>query len=1812
MKEMQSIVRYIFALILLIFFTSCEKDGLVLDSLEPENPIPEQSNLRFKFSHDVVSPTETMILLDTVGITFEPHIEGRFRWLDLKTLQFLPSTPFQAATKYIAHIPAGFSSVTNQPYKGKNEVSFHTRGLFLWSTSHKFTPISGQPGETDIEIVLQFNTMVSPEEIAKYTTLYHHHDKNKEKLEFEVHEGNEENYIVLSSRGVQRSEDIDAVLALEIDQGLPPMFGNLALEESVNRSIKFSGVKELKINHIWAHQRGREFQISINVSNPLDIETLRNYLTIEPEHEIDIVSQYYGTLLITGDFQPKQRLNITLQKGLSSVDGGKLVSTFTQTIHVPDYQPDLEFDSPGKYLARSGLKNVAISAINIDSMLVQVEKIYKNNIVHFLQNDDSFGRRQWYTTESLHFGKRIFEERINIDGDFNKYSTVTFNFDKFIEEHPTGLFKLSIRDGERHYRSDYRTLMVTDIGLIAKQSGKNVHVWAMSTSSLKPLPNVKITLLSRTNQSIGSGVTNSEGYTVIRDFNKSEDDFEPYLLTAEQADDFSYLLYDESKIETSDFDVEGSDFSEDGFTAYIYGDRDIYRPGEKAHIVGVLRNNNTLPPSNFPVLLRIISPRADVIERQKARTVEQGVVEYEWYIPGYTQTGVYRAELLTAGDVIVGSYKFQVEEFIPDRMKVNLSTDKDRYELSKTIQIDVQAEMLFGPPASGRECNAAITLVAQAFTPKDWGAYTFGDKERTFSSEANGLGRVTLDDLGEAKFAYSLPDKLVPPAALKAIIEVTVQERGGRSVSNQIAKDIDAYPVYIGLKKVSEGYAKPGEEFSLNYVFLDSEENAAQLSVVEVTLLKYRWNTVLEKDENEKYRYVSRRTVEEIQTFRQKTSEYRGIIVVIPPSYGSYSVRVKDPISESASTLDFYASGWGYAPWAIENPEQLEIELDKEKYRPGQSASVLLKTPFPGKVLLTVERDELYLQRQFTMDQNSATVQIPILESFSPNAYVTATLIRSPENNDRHSPNRAFGAKPIFLEMEHKKVEISLDAPEKIKPAGKLEIEVKVKNTAGNAVVTVAAVDEGILQLTDYKTPNPFDLFYGKRRLSMSTYDMFSKLLPEVDQAEIHSSPGGGQGARALSHVSGLTISRLKPVALWSGSVPVRGGRAAVSFDVPQFNGRLRVMAVAVSGDHFNRASASVQVEDELILTPTIPRFVAGGDNFTIPVGVYNSTEQPLAVELSVSTEGAVLVTENTSQLVMLEAGKEGIAFFDFSAEDANSVAKLTFTAKTDKSDIVHQENLPVRPPFQPKSKTLSGTIEAGKKATVSLPGGWLDGAASGKMYLTSLPTAKYSAGLEYLLSYPYGCLEQTVSKAFPLLYFDELAEAVFAVMSEESASEYYISEAINKILAMQQNDGSFSFWHGNSTTNSWASIYALHFLAEARDIGFDVPEGKLNRGERFLRKILKVRVQVDENQSRSRSRNRNRGQYSENNESITLQHQCYAAYVLAIMGSPYNAGMNYLYENKLDELASDERALLAGALSLSGDDRAKELLPVQTFPRVFQDGRESGNTFYSQARGNAILLYILARQYPNHPMIPELVSFLNDKLENGRWWTTQENAWALLALGRTFASQVKPAFTGTVSLKGDVLAEFTHEGLTIVDSSLVGEKLSIQLNGQGTCYYYVETRGIPEKHEFVEEYAGIKVTRSYFDQDGGKLNITDIKQGELIVGAITVENISGESIENIVVDDMLPGGLEIENPRLQSRQRLGWMERENSSPDNMDIRDDRLLFFLNLRDNEKTTYYYMARAITKGEFVLPPVMAECMYNPTIFGRSGESVIKVN
>jgi hypothetical protein len=914
----------------------------------------------------------------------------------------------------------------------------------------------------------------------------------------------------------------------------------------------------------------------------------------------------------------------------------------------------------------------------------------------------------------------------------------------------------------------------------------------------------------------------------------------------------------------------------------------------------------------------------------------------------------------------------------------------------------------------------------------------------------------------------------------------------------------------------------------------------------------------------------------------------------VPRSPGDYELRIYRPGASSYVTRRFYSYGsWGgnNNSFEVNNEGNIEIELDKKSYLSGESVKALFKTPFSGKLLVTMETDHVVSYQYADVVNRSASLDLKLTGDHVPNVYITATLIKPHEVSDIPL-TVAHGFQSVTVEEKSRKIPVEIIAKKTVR--SKTHQAVKVKAAAGS-FVTLSAVDNGVLQISDFKTPDPYNYFYQKKALQVTAYDLYPLLFAEV-RTKISSTGGDGESDMA-KRVNPMPAKRIKVVSYWSGIAKADGnGEADFEFDIPQFSGELRLMAVSYKGQSFGAADYTMTVADPIVISTALPRFLSPGDTVNVAVTLSNTTDKSTSVTANISTDGAIKILGDKSQTVSLNAKSEGRTTFNVVANSTIGIGNVKITVNGLGEKFEDGTEISVRPPSTLQKVTGSGSIAGGSTEKVNIGlSDFIPGSTNYQLVVSRSPVLELGEQLRYLVQYPYGCTEQTVSAVFPQLYYGDLADLMQLNKQNKLNANSNILEAIRKIKMRQLYTGAVTLWDGGGTEDWWVTIYAAHFLLEARKAGFDVDNSLTETMLNYISSRLKNKETITYYYNRTQ------------NKKIAPKEVAYGLYVLALAGRTNIPAMNY-YKANPSILALDSRYLLSAAYAAAGDKKSFTALLPSSFAGE-ESVAQTGGSYYSDVRDEAIALNALISADPGNAQVPVMAKHVGDKLKTRYWLSTQERAFAFLALGKLARSANNATATAEIKVDGKTIANVDGGQWRGDKNALKGTAIEIVTKGSGPLYYFWSAEGISASGAYKEEDNYLKVRKRFYDRFGSPLTVNTFKQNELIIIGITLERSFSTTVENVVITDLLPAGFEIENPRTKEIPGMDWI-KDGSSPTALDVRDDRIHFFVDANNN-KQTYYYAVRAVSPGNYKMGPVSADAMYNGEYHSYNGAGMIKV-
>jgi uncharacterized protein YfaS (alpha-2-macroglobulin family) len=1786
-------------LVVAIFLSACSRNYVALDYTNAKEEVPQLSNLVFRFNKSLY-PDSLLNNWDSADyISFEPKITGRFRWNSPDELIFSPSQPLLPATNYTASVKKEvlrFSKYND--IKNGDAISFHTAPLQL-SDAQVTWVVQDESKHTAVpQISLQFNYPVKAEDLKEKMKI----NVDGEKTDYSVQNIGSSNEISIRLASF-KGEDKNYEAQISIDKGLKPEKGENSIADPIKTTLSIPSPYVLNINNVESEHDGTSGVVRIYTSQQLTGENVSNFIKFDPAVNYTVEYTDYGVALRSDKFNAENSYSFTVNKGLRGRIGGVLKEPYNGNVAFGQLESDVKFsNSKAVYLSRKGGGNIEVRITNTPKIKLVISKIYENNLLmaerYGYEPKDQDNQEQSYEGEGEYgnysdamAGDVIYSKEIDTRSLPKSGSGRILNISQFEDRLPDakGVYHVMIRSTQDYWVRDSRFISFSDIGLVAKQGVDKMYVFANSIKTAAGVQGVTINVYGANNQLLGTASTSADGAAEVPIAQKAFAGYKPAMIIAKTADDFTYLPFNSTRVNTSRFDVGGKRNNATGLDAFIYAERDIYRPGETVNFSAILRDRNWKSPGEIPVKIKFLLPNGKELKSFRKSLNEQGGADGSVALSSSAITGSYSLELYSSNDVLLATKNFMIEEFVPDRIKVSAKLSKPFLRPSETAVLEIGATNFFGPPAADRKYETEIQVHQKQFFSAKYSDYTFSlANQKDFFDKEVKEGKT--DAAGAASISYEVPALYQNSGLLQASFYTTVFDETGRPVSRNVSADIYTQDVFNGIKDDGFYYYSLNQPVTFTLISLNREGNPVS-TPAKVQIMKHEYRTVLTKS-GSYFRYESQKE-DKVLSEKEMTVGASTAITYIPRTPGDYEIRVYRPDANAYVSKSFYSYGsWGADNTSFEvNTEgQVDITLDKESYQSGESARLTFKTPFSGKMLVTVETDHVLSYRYLDVVKKMASMDLKMTGAFVPNIYVTATLIKPHEISDIPL-TVAHGFQNIKVEERSRKIPVEIITASK-SVRSKTHQSVKVKAVPGS-YVTLAAVDNGVLQVSDFKTPDPYGYYYQKKALEVNGFDMYPLLFPEL---RTRLSSTGGDGDLSLDkRVNPMPAKRFKIMSYWSGMKKANGsGVAEFEFDIPQFSGEIRLMAVAFKDEKFGAAENTTTVADPIVLSSSLPRFISPQDTVLVPVTISNTTSRTANGQASIAVSGPVKVVGPSTQNITINPNSEGRAVFQLVADPNINIAKISINVNALGEKFTEETEISVRPPSTLQKISGSGSVVGGQTQQINIPpNDFIAGSFKYDLVVSRSPVAEIADQLRYLVQYPYGCTEQTVSAAFPQLYYGDFADLLGKSGDKQNANTNVI-EAIRKIKMRQLYNGALTLWDGEGTENWWATVYAAHFLLEARKAGFDVDNSLIETMLSYLANRLKTKETIQYYYNRDQNR------------KIAPKEVSYSLYVLSLAGRMQPSAMNY-YKANPQLLALDGKYLLSAAYAISGDKRSYASMLPTSFSGE-ESVQQTGGSFYSALRDEAIALNSLIDVDPGNAQIPLMAKQVSNRLKNERYLNTQERAFAFLALGKMARSAARSNVTGEIRSQGKTIAKVEGDWKGS-SAQLKSNNLELVTKGSGRLYYSWVAEGISRTGAYKEEDNFIKVRRQFYDRFGRTISGNTFKQNDLVIVELTLEKAFSNPIENIVLTDLLPAGFEIENPRTKELPGMDWIKNA-SEPTALDVRDDRINLFVDATTSVQR-YYYAVRAVSLGQFKQGPVSADAMYNGEMHSYHGAQVIRV-
>lgn len=1588
--------------------------------------------------------------------------------------------------------------------------------------------------------------------------------------------------------------------------------------------------------------------IQINFSDPLkkgqnldglvQIEGVEKYRYDVNGNELKI----YPNKAVTGSKK------VDVFTGIKSENDYNLKQGFSSYIAFEQVAPAVELISNGAILPSSQNLKINFRAVNLNAVDVWVYKVYTNNVLQYLQNNNLKN-----TGNIRNVGRPVARKVIDLKSevkDVTRWNTYAINLSEIIIPDPGAIYRVELKykydysayacdasdEGtsdkepinfdaaletsgwdrstsyyyDDYYEDDYydydwrerdnpcnssyyrnnsvsTNVLASDLGITVKKGENNTYLVAVSNIvSTNPLGGAQVELFNYQQQKIYDGRTTSNGL-----LNIDLRDQQAFFAQVSYNNQFGYVrLEDGAALPVSKFDTSGKKLQK-GIKGYIYGERGVWRPGDHIFLTFVLNDTDNDLPSDHPIKLELRNPNGKITHREVLKKGLNNFYQFDLKTDDDAPTGNWNARIEVGG--VSFNKRIKVETIKPNRLKVTLSFEDEVLKSGQSSTVDLKSMWLHGAIAKGLKAEVTAKLYPTKTSFDKFKNYIFDDPSRRYDTEEIQAFKGTVNQSGEASFKFDPGMAKQAPGMLRASFLTKVFENGGDFSTNVTTKNYSPYETYIGLDapEGDQGYGwlESGKKHNFNVVSLDQSGSPKKVENLEVKVYKVRWRWWWQSSSGSLSRYESEKYREEVYSTTISTSSNgMGSFTFKNDEndWGRHLVRIRDPKSGHATGKIIYLD---YPYWRRgnrkanpENASMLIFNADKDSYTVGETAQITFPSAAGGRALVTVENGTETLDAQWvdtTKDQTK--VSLPLNNLYVPNVFVHISYVQPHAQTANDLPLRMYGVIPLLVENKATHLEPIIKMPSELAPESSATITVSEKNNQP-MTYTLAVVDDGLLDLTNFKTPNPWDTFYAREALGVKTWDIYDDVIGayggRIDAAFAIGGDEDAKGAKAKK------ANRFKPMVIHLGPFQLEPGKSkSHKINIPQYVGSVRVMVVA--GNHnkeaYGNAEKTVPVKKPLMMLASLPRKLSPGETVKLPVTIFAMDEKVRDVTVKLKESPYFeLLNGNSQSLRFTETGDQ-IAYFDVKVKPQAGIATINLSASGNGETASYSTEIDVINPNPFTTSSDKVQLGAGTTEQVTITPFGISGTNSASVTFSSLPPMDLGRRMEYLIRYPHGCVEQTTSAAFPQLHLGKVMDLTTTKQSEISRN---VKAAISKLGRYQRANGGFSYWPGYGSVNDWGTTYAGHFLIEAEKMGYKVPISFKSNWIAYQKRAAKE---------------------WRTNEWNDLA-QAYRLYTLALAGAPDLSSMNRLRETK--NLSNNSKMRLAAAYALVGQNKAaNELLANSNVD--FRPYKYDYRTYGSADRNRAMALetmILLKEDDKARGLIEDIAKNLDSK----HYYSTQSTAYSLLAIAKYVNYIGGKGVNISYAIDGKTTTVSTDKALSTRDITVGTTPVNLSVANKGDNAIYITTATTGKLPVGAEKAIQSKLRASvnYTDRSGKTIDVRSVSQGTEIIASVTITNDSGSYINDVALTQILPSGWEIVNTRFTD---YGDNTGTGNKAEYTDIRDDRVNYYFSLGSRKSITFKTVMNASYLGDYYLPGIQCEAMYDSDYVVRNKGQWIEV-
>ena len=1647
-------------------------------------------------------------------------------------------------------------------------------------------------------------------------------------MKVDVPEGNNQMMTINFSEPLRKNQDFSGLVSIEnarnlkfsTDGNVLKVFFNNQTAASPKKLVEET-VEEVEVVDGAAVEAADTDSVAPVVAPPV-VEY------VEP----DVVTQQ----VLTGE------LLVEVFQGIESIYGQKMQESYTTKISFDQVKPGVRFVKNGTILPSSNNLKLNFEAANLRAVDVKVYKIYSNNILQFLQDNQINGSQNLrrvsqpiakttinlkenslvntskWNTYALDLSQIITPEPgaiYRVEFSFKKvyslYKCGNSNLEENKEEEPEEIDEDDVNYSDSSSYDDYyyenynwderedpcsnsyyfnRTvgtnILASDLGVIAKRGQDKSYFFAVNNIvTTVPVSGAKVELYSYQQQKLATGNTDSDG---IANFKLNK--FAYFAIVTEGKSATYIKLDDGTSLSVSNFDVAGETLQK-GLKGYIYGERGVWRPGDDLFLSFILNDAANKLPESHPIKLRLSDPNGKVVYQKVQKSNELNHYVFNVKTDPNAPTGNWEAMVSVGGARFYKSVK--IETIKPNRLRIKNSFKRALLSSSYPNNSNLEVTWLHGAIARNLTVEMQAKFSQQTTTFKNYPKYIFDDLVRKFNTEEINIFSGKVDEYGRASVNIQPKLNEQAPGMLRASFITKVYEEGGDFSTDVISTTYSPYKVYVGLKSPEPnkyGTLETGKNNRFEVVTVDENGKPRSVRDLEVKIFKVEWRWWWDASEDNLSNYNSSNSTTSYKTIYINTdSNGKGNFqfAVDENDWGRYLVRVADENGGHA-TAQTVLIDWPIWSGKTRNTDassasMLVFSTNKKNYAVGEKAEISFPSSEGGRALISIENGTKVVQTLWAVTRKGETkVEIPITSAMAPNVFFNITLLQPHATTKNDSPIRMYGIVPIEVVDKNTILTPKIAMPAVLKP--EQEFNVQVSEQSGKAMTySIAVVDEGLLDLTRFKTPNAWDSFYSREALGVKTWDIYDDVIGayggKVNQI---FSIGGDQD---LGGGKAKKANRFKPVVVYLGPFQLpKGATKTHKIKLPKYIGSVRTMVVAGNSNSsaYGSVEKSTPVRSPLMVLASLPRKISPSEKVTIPVTVFAMEKNVKNVKVEIKTNNGLRVIGTRTQTLNFANPDEKMTYFNLEVGQSTGIGKVTITAVSGNERASYDVDIDMTNPNPITNTYKDVVLEPNSSKTISWKTFGVAGSNKAKLEVSSMPTIDFSRRLQYLVGYPHGCVEQTTSSIFPQLYLNDVVDVD---AGRQQSIQKNVTAGITRLGGFQLANGGLPYWPGNVVADDWGTSYAGHFLIEAEKKGYVLP---IN----FKSKWISY-------QQREAKQWRFSPQYGND------LAQAYRLYTLALAGAPDLSSMNRLRETA--NISNESKLRLAAAYALVGQKSAGVSLLLKT--TIDEESTSYGRYYYygSSERNQAMTLETLLSLGLKAKAFG-VANKLAKKMASDQWMSTQTTAYCLLAMSKFAQNNGTKGIA--VQFRKDGRAQTIKTAKSIANRSLTvrtgNNTMTLTNTKDNTIYVRVLNSGILPIGEEQVLQNNLSASIRFKNRKGIVIDVSKINQGTEFVAEINIRNLENERVDNVALSQILPSGFEIVNTRFTD-----YGDAVNNVADYTDIRDDRTNFYFGLKANESKTFRVLLNASYLGTYYLPGLQSEAMYDNTFLARTKGQWVEV-